>query len=247
VNPKHTLLSTSSAPADPRLLASRPIVTIDLVSFTVTDGALCVLLQQCTAPPFEGTWSLLSGPLDIGGISGEQGEDITESAHRLITAHTGLPASVEQLHTFGRANRDPRWRALSISWIAMIGPEWADTAASHDAIGTNRWFKVEDELPWIRLAFDHAEILAAGVAQLQQNLQAGTQVYDLVPQQYTVAELQSAHEAICGSAIDDRTFRRRFCRLVEDGVVVQAPGMRHRGRARPAKIWRLATSAAAQR
>lgn len=244
MNPKHTLLSTPAPTATPQTLASRPIVTIDLVTFSVVDGALSVLLQQRSEPPFEGTWSLLSGPIDIGGVSGEQGEDIDESAHRLMIEHTGLPASVDQLHTFGRANRDPRWRALSISWIAMIGPEWAKTAASHDAGGTNQWFKVEDELPWIRLAFDHAEILDAGVAHLKSSLRDGEQVYKLVPQQFTVAELQAAHEAICGESIDDRTFRRRFSRLVEEGKLVQAPGMRHRGRARPAKIWRLNPSPA---
>jgi 8-oxo-dGTP diphosphatase len=90
----------------------------------------------------------------------------------------------------------------------------------------------------MRLSFDHAEILHTAVERVREKADTSDITFKLVDDAFTVAELHDAHEAIKARRYDSRNFRRRFKRMVEDGVVVEAPGKRHRGRARPAKVWR---------
>ncbi len=90
----------------------------------------------------------------------------------------------------------------------------------------------------MRLSFDHAEILDAAIERLRTTIDTSNLAFALVDETFTVGELRDTHEAITARRYDARNFRRRFQRMVEDGTVVEAPGKRHRGSARPAKVWR---------
>ena len=91
----------------------------------------------------------------------------------------------------------------------------------------------------MRLAFDHAEILDKAIERVRGKLDHSTIAFALVPETFTVAELRDTYEAIKSRSYDPRNFRRRFQRMIGDGVVTEAPGKRHRGKARPAKVWRF--------
>jgi 8-oxo-dGTP diphosphatase len=224
----------------------RPSVTVDLVIFTVIDTDLKVLLVRRGAHPFKGAWALPGGFVNAGRGRKNQGEDIATAAHRELAEETGLPQGscyLEQLYTFGRAGRDPRTRVITVAWYALVRPGLAQLIHAGDDAAEAQWFSVAEEVQWMRLAFDHAEILAMGVERIRGKIDYCDIAFDLVPQTFTVAELRAVHEAIQDKTHDPRNFRRRFQRMVTDGIIVPAPGKRHRGKARPAKVWRYSRTA----
>jgi 8-oxo-dGTP diphosphatase len=217
----------------------RPSIAVDLVVFTVMNSVLKVLLLQRKSHPFKGVWALPGGFVHISN-TGNQGEGVEEAAHRELAEETGIPPHscfIEQLHTFGKAGRDPRMRVISVAWYALLSPHQAH-GIDTEKEGSAQWFSADEDVPWMRLSFDHAEILDTAVERVREKTDTSNIAFELVDDAFTVAELHDAHEAIKARRYDSRNFRRRFQRMVEDGVVVEAPGKRHRGRARPAKVWR---------
>ena len=224
--------------SDPFSAAHRPVVAVELVILTVIGGELNVLLDRRTEHPFKGTWSLPAGILRVDKGK-RQGESIDDCAHRTLHARTGVSHTdcfIEQLHTFGRAGRDPRTRIISIAWMVGIAPEHA--AAINDT--DSKWCSVSEDVPWMRLGFDHAEIIAKAEERVHQREDNSGIAFALAPNPFTVSELRTAFEALSGRSQDARNFRRRFQRMVDDKVVQQAPGTRHMGKSRPAQVWRLA-------
>ncbi len=216
----------------------RPVVSVELAIVTVVDGELRVLLDRRTEHPFKGTWALPGGFVRVSE-SRRQGESLNDSALRVLQERTGLSTGtchIEQLHTFGRAGRDPRTRIISVAWLVGISPTQAANIDKNNA----QWSSVSEDVPWLRLAFDHAEIIALGEERVRTALDTSHIAFALVPEAFTVAELRTVYEAILGRDQDARNFRRRFQRMTVDGIVKQAPGKRHLGKSRPAQIWRFA-------
>ena len=154
-------------------------------------------------------------------------EDLPEAASRVMTDVAGLnePKHLEQLATFGAPQRDPRGRVLSVSYLALL-PRPADLGEHA------RWIAV-DEAP--QLAFDHAEILASAVERLQGKLSYSNVAYGLLPDEFTLSELQAVYQTVLGREIDKRNFRKKVLGL---GMVTETEGMR-RGSHRPAQLYRF--------
>jgi len=214
-----------------------PAVTVDLVVFTVRDADLKLLLIKRKAHPFRGEWALPGGFVRVGDSYLDQGEDVEAAAHRELAEETGLPsgaAYLEQLYTFGRAGRDPRMRVISVAWYALIRPDLAPiVTAGSDAVEARWWSLTALPAP---LAFDHDEILQTALDRVRGKIDYAPIAFDLVPETFTIAELRAVYEAIKGAGYDPGNFRRRFKRMLTDGVVVQAPGKRHTTR-RPATVY----------
>jgi len=216
----------------------RPSVSVEIVIFTVIDSDLKVLLTKRTSHPFKGVWALPGSFVQVTN-KGRQGEGIEDAARRKLAETTGLDKQshvLEQLYTFGKAGRDPRMRVISVAWYALLSP--AQAQVIHTDSESTQWFSTDEEVPWMRLSFDHAEILDAAVERLRATIDTSNLAFALVDETFTVGELRDTHEAITARRYDARNFRRRFQRMVDDGTVVEAPGKRHRGSARPAKVWR---------
>jgi len=217
-----------------------PAVTVDLVVFTVRDADLKLLLIERKGMPFRGAWALPGGFVRVGDAFSDQGEDLETAAHRELSEETGLPQGttyLEQLYTFGRAGRDPRMRVITVAWYALIRPDLAPLVTAGSDAADARWFSLT-ALPEA-LAFDHDEILAKAVARIRGKIDYAPIAFDLVPETFTIAELRAVYEAIKGAEYDPGNFRRRFKRMVTDGVVVLAPGKRHTAR-RPAAVYAFA-------
>ena len=216
----------------------RASVAVDLAVLTVLDADLKVFLVKRAAQPFKNLWALPGGFVRCGR-GARLGEDLAAAARRSLREATGLPNNVSrlaQLHTFGRSGRDPRGRTISVAWTALVPPDRAALIQSSDHAG---WFSCAEEAPWMRLAFDHADILQAAIDRTRTDIEHTDLAFSLVPTTFTVGELRDVHEAVKGAKHDARNFRRRFQRLVEADRVEAAPGRRHLGRARPAKVWRF--------
>ena len=219
----------------------RPSLSVDIVVFTVLDTDLKVLLIQRGQQPFRGSWALPGGFVDVSD-TGNQGESLEAAAARELTEETGLRINqvyMEQLFTFGRPQRDPRGRVISVAYFALVPPDMAPLAAAGSDAAEVGWLSVGSELATHSLAFDHADIVAKAVDRLRGKVDYCPVAFALVPQAFTIAELRSVYEAIKGHHYDPGNFRRRFKRMQTDGVIEPAPGKRQTG-TKPAHVFRFA-------
>ena len=196
---------------------SAVIVAVDLVIFTVREGALQVLLIERGIPPFKGQWAL------PGGFVLER-ETLEDAARRELEEETGLrDVYLEQLYTFGDPDRDPRGRTVAVAYCALTPP--APLRASTDA--ANAAWHPAARPP--KLAFDHSKILKTGLERLRAKIGYSTVGFELLPKQFTLPELQDLYETILERPLDKRNFRKKILAmdlLVETDEVEQ--GVRHR-------------------
>ena len=214
----------------------RPAVAVDLVIFTITDTDLKLLLIRRGLAPHQGMWALPGGFVRVGDAVADQGESIEAAAHRELAEETGLPAGsawLEQLYTFGAPYRDPRMRVISVSWYALVRPDLAPLVTAGTDAEAVQWCSLSALPP---LAFDHDRMVSAAVERIQGKIDYAPIAFELVPPTFTIAELRQVFEAIKGSAYDRGNFRRRFNRMLEDGIIISAPGKRQTT-SRPAKVY----------
>ena len=200
-------------------------VTTDVVIFTVRVGELVVLLVRRERFPFERRWALPGGLL--GGDEAPE-----DGARRVLREKTGLSGVyLEQLYTFGKPNRDPRGRVVSIGYFALVPCNCAGWPWRAESGGI-AW-QAARQLP--ELAFDHAEITAMARQRLGAKLEYSTIALQLMPRRFTLGQLQVVHEAILGEPLDKRNFRKRFQAL---GCIEATDEMFRRGGHRPARLYR---------
>lgn len=201
-----------------------PAVTTDIVIFTIRQDALKVLLIKRAMPPYQGEWALPGGFVNLD-------ESLEEGARRELEEETGVSGVyLEQLYTFGKPNRDPRERVITVAYYALIPTDTVEIRAATDAEGVS-WFGMH-ELP--DLAFDHQEILAMAHRRLVDKLDYSTIAFQFMPDQFTLSELQQVYELILGEPLDKRNFRKRILSL---GLVRETGKERKAGAHRPAKLY----------
>lgn len=136
----------------------RPAVTVDMVIAT-EETPRRVLLIQRKNEPFAGKWALPGGFVDMD-------ESLDAATRRELMEETGVEATeIEQLHTFGDPERDPRGRVITVVYLAVVDPTKLEPRADDDAAEVG-WFSLEG-LP--ELAFDHAKILEMAKERLGTN------------------------------------------------------------------------------
>lgn len=218
----------------------RPSVAVDLVVFTMLDADLKVLLVRRGEAPQKGEHALPGGFVRVGMTPTDQGESVDAAAARELAEETGLPADkcyLEQLYTFGDAGRDTRGRVISVAYYALIRPTLAPLVRAGGDAEVAEWVSVSTLAPHT-LAFDHGRILEVGLARIRGKLDYSDLAFALVPETFTIPELRSVHEVVKGRAYDKGNFRRRFQRMLADGVIAPAVGKRITG-AKPAKVYRF--------
>ena len=203
-----------------------PAVTTDIVIFTIRDARLKLLLIRRAAEPFKGSWALPGGFVNID-------EDLEAAARRELAEETGVAgAYLEQLHTFGAPDRDPRERVITVAYYALIPSDALEIRAATDAEAVG-WFAM-DELPG--LAFDHAEIVAMAQERLRAKLDYSTIAFQFIPARFSLSELQRVYEIILGAEIDKRNFRKWVLALEQ---VEETGEQRRDGAHRPAMLYRV--------
>ena len=203
-----------------------PAVTTDVVLFTIRDETLQLLLIQRRHPPFEGCWALPGGFVDID-------EDLDACAARELAEETGLrELYLEQLCTFGAVGRDPRERVISVAYLALAPQSRLQIRAGDDAAAA-AWSPVK-ALP--ALAFDHDRIIAKAHQRLIAKLDYSTIAFQLLPETFTLGELQRVYETLVDAEIDKRNFRK-WAKALE--AIEETGELRRDGRHRPARVYRL--------
>ncbi|KAA1372234.1 NUDIX hydrolase [Aeromicrobium fastidiosum] len=167
--------------------------------------------------PYEGMWALPGGPL-------EADEDLVASAQHTLERTTGLaPHYLEQLYAFGRVDRSPDDRVVSIVYWALVRQEEVARAVDGENV---EWF-VADDLP--QLAFDHAQIVDYALARLRAKITYTPIAHAFLPPEFTLADLRAVHEAVLRTTLDPANFRRQALgtkTLVPTGTCLQ--GTSHR-------------------
>ena len=199
-------------------------VTVDIVIFTIQSGALKVLLVRRRIPPFADQFAI------PGGFVHED-EDLDQAALRELREETGVAdVYLEQLYSFGNTGRDPRGRVITVAYFALISAD-RPLEAGTDAAEANWW--AMDQLP--TLAFDHDNILQYARDRLRNKLEYTTVGFQLLPDKFTLTELQEVYEAILGKKLDKRNFRRKMSLL----KILKPLSERRRGGRRPAQLFRF--------
>jgi len=218
---------------------ARPSVTVDVVALSIIDAELRVLLVRRGDHPFKGAWALPGGFVQVGDAHRDQGEDLDAAAAREFEEETGLtPADVhlEQLGAFGKAGRDPRMRVITIAYCALVRPDLVPRVRAGGDASAAEWRSVN--APAAKLAFDHADIIGLAVRYISERIEHSSIAASLVPSTFTIPELRHVHALLTGAAQDPGNFRRKFERLLEAGVVAQAPGKRLTA-SKPAAVYRF--------
>ncbi len=180
-----------------------PLFTVDSVLFTVHEGQLQVLVVNRAIEPYQGSWALPGGYVDI-----KQDNSVEDTALRKLKEKTGVkPSYLEQLQVFSGEKRDPRGFSVTVAYYALIGHQDADTFIN--TVSEATWLPV-NQLSDYQLAFDHNNIIEVAIERLRQKaLYSMVPVYCL-PKQFTVADLKNVIEVIIDKPIQRKTLIRRI-------------------------------------
>lgn len=218
-------------------------VAVDLVLMSVVDGAPAALLIRRTQQPEKDKWALPGSFVRID-------EALDDVAHRVLREKARMDdAYVEQLYTFGAVGRDPRMRIISVAYFALL-PADRYAAALKTSAGDLTLARVAIDWPGetggpaaavgedgpLPLAFDHADMLGLAMLRLRGKLDYSSVGFALLPERFTLRQLQDVHEAILGVQLNKPAFRRRML----DKGWLEATGARETGASfRPAELYRF--------
>jgi 8-oxo-dGTP diphosphatase len=178
---------------------SKFYVAIDYIIFGFDKNSLNVLLMRRKVTPMKGAWSLMGGFI-------HEGESLDEAAGRILYSCTGLlDLYLEQLYTYGEVNRDPAARVLSVSYYALI-----KTEDYHEELGItygSKWFELSKKPV---LIFDHDIMLDKALRRLRRRSRSEPIGFELLPEKFTIPQLQKLYEAIHQVQLDKRNFRKRI-------------------------------------
>ncbi|HSK13479.1 MAG TPA: NUDIX domain-containing protein [Phnomibacter sp.] len=173
-------------------------LTVDCVIFGFEDNKLKVLLIRSDLEAFRGKWSLL-------GDFAHESETLEEAAYRVLHERTGMTnVFLDQVHTFSRPDRHPGGRVITVAYCSLLN-------IRHHALSIT-----DNELHWHNvtdldsMAFDHLGILHTCYAWLQKRIQEHPLGFNLLPEKFSLRELQNLYEAILNVELDRRNFRKKF-------------------------------------
>lgn len=199
-------------------------VSTDIVIFTVRGEHLQVLLRQRYSETLKKSdWALPGGYI-------RPVEPLEDCALRTLAQQTGIrDVNLEQLYTFGRPDRHPKSRVITVSYFTLIPTHRADNVIQSPNI---EWHSVTG-LP--ELYLDHAEIISAARQRLASKLDYSTIAFQGTPELFTLGELQHVYETVLGRSLDKRNFRKKILALEH---IEQTEQFRRKRSHRPARLYR---------
>jgi 8-oxo-dGTP diphosphatase len=204
----------------------RPSVTVDVLMMSLRQRDLQILLIKRRSWPDEGMWAIPGGFINMD-------ESLETAAKRELQEETGVQdVYLEQLYTFGDPGRDPRTRVITVVYFALLDSERLQVKAASDAADVG-WFSVYELPP---LAFDHKQIIEYALNRLRGKLDYTTIAFNLLPEQFTLRELQRVYEIVLHKRLDKRNFRKK---VLATGILEDTGAKKMEGTHRPARLYRF--------
>lgn len=206
----------------------RPALSVDCVVFglDLADDELKVLLIQRRLDPFADAWAMPGGFVD-------ENELTDDAAARELNEEAGLSdVFLEQLYTFSTPHRDPRGWVVSVAYYALVNLDDHELNAATDAKNA-AWFSVAD-VP--SLAFDHADILDQAITRLKGKVRYQPIGFNLLPEKFTLSQLQKLYEIVLERALDKRNFRKKVLSL---GILEELDEVQQDVAHRAARLYRF--------
>ncbi|MDE3214147.1 MAG: NUDIX hydrolase [Bacteroidota bacterium] len=177
---------------------NRVALSVDCVIFGFDENKLKVLLIRSDLRKFQSKWSLL-------GDLVKPDQDLDDAAYLVLKQRTGLSdVYLEQVHTFGEVSRHPAGRVVTVAYCSLINIQHYRLKILDNEL---HWHEVENVK---NLAFDHQKIFERCYGWLQKRVQEHPLGLNLLPNKFSLRELQNLYEAILGIKLDRRNFRKKF-------------------------------------
>ena len=210
-----------------------PLCSVDICVFAVEDDELKVLLVKRSAPPFKDRWALPGGFNNLN-----KDKSIEDTAFRKLFEKTGVRSPyLEQVKTIGNSKRDPRGWSVTVLYFALIDFTSLPKTGNIDPQEMTEWISVTDAIDQ-QMAFDHEDLLKHAINRLRAKTRYAALPMGLMPEEFTLTELQNMFELILGLPLPKKSFRRR---LEASGLLEETGEMRPTAR-RPAAIYRRSES-----
>ncbi len=202
-------------------------IAVDAIVFGYANHQLNVLLVKQKYGLLKKQWAL------VGGFV-KDNETLTDAVNRELQEETGIEVNyLEQLYTFGDdIDRDPRFRVISVAYIALVNAAQLVLKADTDAEDA-AWFAIND-LP--ALAYDHSLILEKALQRLKSKLTYQPIGFDLLPKEFLFSELENLYCTILEKEIDRRNFRKK---IMSFGIVEETERFGKVLKGRPAKLFQF--------
>jgi 8-oxo-dGTP diphosphatase len=202
-------------------------VSVDSVVFGYDpDEGVSVLLITRKYEPFQKFWAL------PGGLVKDE-ESLEVAARRELKEEAGIDVSyLEQLYSFGKPDRDPRNRVISITYYGLVRPADFQISAQTDAEDV-AWFNIK-RLP--RLAFDHKHIVDTAIKRLRGKIAYEPIGFELLDKKFPFSDLEKLYQALLDQAIDRRNFKKK---IMMYGFLEELEESIQRGAGRPAKLYQF--------
>ncbi|MGC4035300.1 MAG: NUDIX domain-containing protein [Chitinophagaceae bacterium] len=173
-------------------------ISVDCVIFGYDQKELKILLIKSDFAEFSGLWSLL-------GDLVRPNEDLEAASYRILKERTGLDdVYLEQVYAFGSVNRHPSGRVITVAYYSLVDINHHQLKLTNNEL---HWHKLDD----IRhLAFDHKIILNTCVERIREQVMEKPIIFNLLPEKFSLRELQQLYQAILGINLDRRNFRKRI-------------------------------------
>jgi len=177
-------------------------VATDCIIFGFDEGKLKLLIFKRRVEPLKGSWSLIGSFVKLT-------ENVDQAAKRVLKEITGLEnVFMEELKSYGKAERDPGYRSISIGQYALIRLDEYDKelVEKHGA----HWYEIE-EVP--ELVLDHNQMVKDALERLKRKARYKPIGFELLPEKFTIPQLQQLYEAIYQKELDSRNFRKKVLSL----------------------------------
>lgn len=180
--------------------------TVDCVILSFHEGELKILLTERNEYPYKDWWAL-------PGYFVDKGEEMEDAVKRIAYEHTGLKdIYLDQMAAFAGVKRHPEGRILTVAYLALV--RYDDVKNKIKPVTSYmrqaKWYSV-NRIP--DLAFDHAQILELSLQKLKKNVDYSFVPYELLPEKFTLTQLQQIYEALLGVELDKRNFRKKINNL----------------------------------
>lgn len=203
----------------------RQLVAVDCIIFGFDGAELKLLLIKRGFEPEKGKWSLMGGFV-------KKGESADDAALRILKQLTGLEGIyLEQLHAFTDPDRDPVERTLSIAYCALIDIQQYQEQLSEDYKAV--WFSL-NKIP--KLVFDHNKMVKLAKERLRYKAGSYPVLFELLPKDFTIPQIQSLYESIYSTRFDKRNFSRK---ILSSGLLIKQEHKDKQGSKKGAYYFRL--------